>query len=339
MKSSKIPFISQNQSHFQRKFFSEYFWYGILGILAFVFLMNGVLTRGIEFVSNSISAAPQYQKGDSVKLEGEILQGQVNGLISFEDSDGTNRWLKSKDLDIIKYKGKAVIEGYIDNSEIDENFVIEVNKIYKILDPSTGPKIITKYMSLDNNLQIDLSNNSNYFVDLDLSGSILIKDLRTFRPIMKITPFTCMTEIANQDCGKIVYEGDKQNKFDTFLSLYSLKYYKINEGLWFVDNKEGKGYHLATTADTSMYQLSEYISFLNKDRVASEINARLSTLCTDTDYTMKESTNIELKKTNNNWFAIVKGLSQKDENIQCEIYLDDTSKQGVNFELRNVLPI
>ncbi len=109
-------------------------------------------------------------------------------------------------MDIIKYKGKAVIEGKIDNSEIDENYMIEVNRIYKIIDPATDPKIITKYMSLDNNLQINLSKNTNYFVDLDLSGSILIKDLRTFRPVMKITPFECDTKIANQDCGKIVYE-------------------------------------------------------------------------------------------------------------------------------------
>ena len=199
MKSTKIPFISQNQTQFQRKFFSHYFWYGILGIFAFVFLMNGVLMKGIDFIKNTISAAPQYQKGDTIKLEWEIIQGQNNGLISFIDSVWSKRWLKSKDLDIIKYKGKAVIEGKIDNSEIDENYMIEVNRIYKIIDPATDPKIITKYMSLDNNLQINLSKNTNYFVDLDLSGSILIKDLRTFRPVMKITPFECDTKIANQD--------------------------------------------------------------------------------------------------------------------------------------------
>ncbi len=69
MKSTKIPFISQNQTQFQRKFFSHYFWYGILGIFAFVFLMNGVLMKGIDFIKNTISAAPQYQKGDTIKLE------------------------------------------------------------------------------------------------------------------------------------------------------------------------------------------------------------------------------------------------------------------------------
>ena len=339
MKSTKIPFISQNQTQFQRKFFSHYFWYGILGIFAFVFLMNGVLMKGIDFIKNTISAAPQYQKGDTIKLEWEIIQGQNNGLISFIDSVWSKRWLKSKDLDIIKYKGKAVIEGKIDNSEIDENYMIEVNRIYKIIDPATDPKIITKYMSLDNNLQINLSKNTNYFVDLDLSGSILIKDLRTFRPVMKITPFECDTRIANQDCGKIVYEWDKLNKFDTFLSLFSLKYYKINEGLWFVDSKEWRWYHLATTTDASMYQLSEYISFLNKERLGSEINARLGMLCANPEHTMKETTNIELKKTNNNWFAIVKGIGMKDEKIQCEVYLNDSNKQNINFELRNVFPI
>ena len=339
MKSSKIPFISHNQSQFQRKFFWEYFWYGILGIIAFVFLMNGVLSKWVDFVTNTITSTPQYQKGDPIKLEGEILQGQANGLVSFEDGEGNNRWLKSNELDIIKYKGKAVIEGSIGNSEIDQTFIIEVRNILKVLDSSVGTKIITKYMSLDNNLQIDLTNNTNYFVDLDLTGSILIKDLRTFRPVMKITPFECMVELANQDCGKIVYEGDKQNKFDTFLSLYSLKYYKINDGLWFLDSKEWRGYHLATTADTSMYQLSEYISFLDKARIKDEINARLGALCTNPTFTMVSSDAIDVKKTNNNWFAIVKGRGMKDEEIQCELYLDDSNKQEVKFELRNIIPL
>ena len=62
-------------------------------------------------------------------------------------------------------------------------------------------------------------------------------------------------------------------------------------------------------------------------------------LCANPEHTMKETTNIELKKTNNNWFAIVKGIGMKDEKIQCEVYLNDSNKQNINFELRNVFPI
>jgi hypothetical protein len=42
---------------------------------------------------------------------------------------------------------------------------------------------------------------------------------------------------------------------------------------------------------------------------------------------MTQAENIELKKANNNRFAIIQGKSSKEEKIQCEVYLDDTSKQ------------
>lgn len=194
-------------------------------------------------------------------------------------------------------------------------------------------------MDIDFGLQIDLSDSPNHFVDLDSDNAVLIKDLRTFRTVMKIRSFLCDRRVDNTNCGKIVWEWEVQKKYDNFISLQSLNFFKLNQKERFVDDKQGRGYQITVTDDNTMYQLSEYIWLLWKDWIGWKIYDRLSSLCTNNEFTMTQSESFELKKSNNNWFAIIKGKSDKWETIQCEIYLDDSSKQGVNFELINILPL
>lgn len=260
-----------------------------------------------------------------------------NGYLEFIDKNQRHRFLKSSDLNLTAFSWKSIIVGRIDESSIEWNFVIDVNTIYQVM-ANTWSKLNTKYISIDQWLYITLQD-PNFFIDIDNYNNVIIKDLRTFRPALKIQSFACDRKFEDKNCGQLIREAENKKRFDNFISANSLKYYKINDAIRFTDDKNGKWYHITVTNDAILYQLSEYISIINKDRINWRIYDKLSTLCANNEFTMTQAENIEIKKANNNRFAIIQGKSSKDEKIQCEVYLDDTSKQIINFELVNILPL
>ncbi len=337
MKSSKIPFISRSQSQFQNKFFSEYIRYGILWCILLFFLLQWILNNGFNFVKWFIFAGWDYAIGQSVELEWQMKSVRSNGYIEFLDNNQRHRFLKSSDLNLSAFSWKSVIVWTINESSIEWNYIIDVSTVYQVLTNSWS-KLNTKYMNIDKWISITLQD-PNFFVDIDNYDNIIIKDLRTFRPALKIQSFACDRKFEDKNCGQLIREAENKKKFDNFISANSLKYYKINDTTRFTDDKYGKWYHVTVSNDAVLYQLSEYISIINKDRINWKIYDKLSTLCINNEFTMTQAENIELKKANNNRFAIIQGKSSKEEKIQCEVYLDDTSKQWVNFELVNILPL
>lgn len=55
-----------------------------------------------------------------------------------------------------------------------------------------------------------MSDDENYFVDMDTAGSLLIKDIRIFRPTMKITQFWCDDKLVENDCDKILQDAERR---------------------------------------------------------------------------------------------------------------------------------
>jgi len=338
MKSTKIPFVSRSQSQFQHKFLSEYIRYWLLFVFFLFFLWNGILLHGVRFIQTFINGWAEYAISSEVQLEWVIQEWLQDWFIWFKDTSNTEWLLKSTSLDISNYKGKVVIQGTITSSSIDWLYIVDVNTLYQVVTNDTQ-WLVKKYLDLGVWLQIDINNDQNYFIDLDPQGHILIKDIRTFRPSMKIVPFSCDRRYEDKNCGQIIREGENKRKFDSFISLGSMKYYKINNGLWFVDDKQGKWYHIFVSNDEIMYKLSEYISLQSKTQISSRIYDKLDTLCSNNEFTMTQAEEFEMKQTNNNRFAIIKWKSNKWDMIQCEIYLNDSSKQWINFELINILPV
>lgn len=338
MKSTKIPFISRSQSQFQHKFISEYIRYGFLIILFLFFVGNGIFSHGIQFVKTFVYGNSKQDIGSEVQLEWTIQVWSQDGLISFKDTHNTTWLLKSTTIDISNYKGKVVIVGKVTNTTIEGLYIIDVETLYQVINKE-HEWLVKKYLDIGMWLQVDVSTNENYFIDLDTQGALLIKDIRTFRPSMKIVEFLCDRRYEDKNCWQIVREWEQKKKFDSFISLGSMKYYKINNGLWFVDDKQGKWYHIYVSNDQNIYQLSEYISLRSKEQISSKIYDKLNTLCSNNEFTMNQAESFDLKQSNNNRFAIVKGKSSKWELIQCEIYLNDTNKQSVVFELINILPL
>lgn len=282
----------------------------------------------------------KYDIGTQVQLEWEIGSSQINGMTAFVDTNNTEWSLKSNDLDVSKYKGKSVIQGKISDFWIDGNYVIDVTKIFQII-KNDESKLVKKYATIDAGIQIDLSDNADYFIDLDTQNNIIIKSISTFRPVFKITPFLCDWQKDETNCGKIVREWENLPELmeNSFISLQSLKFYKTKNGTRFVDDKQGKGYTITVSDDNLMYSVSEYIGLLWKDWINWKIYDRLSSRCVNEEFVMTTSEWIDIKKMNNNRFAIIKWKSDKWASIQCEIFLDDSSKQSVNFEMVNILPL
>lgn len=257
--------------------------------------------------------------------------------MKFNDTHNNTRYLKSSDLNLSLFTWKSVVDWVISDNTLEWNYVIDVHTVYQLA-ANSGTKLNTKYLSINKWIGISLQD-PNYFIDLDAADNVIIKDLRTFRPALKIQSFACDRRYEDKNCGQLIREAENKRRFDNFISANSIKFYKINDNTWFTDDKYGKWYHITVTSDAILYQLSEYITIINKDRINWKIYDKLPALCTNNEFVMTQVESIELKNANNNSFAIIQWKSNKDEKIQCEVYLDDSNKQTINFELANILPL
>lgn len=286
-----------------------------------------------------LGMVPSYEIGKQVQIEGEIGESIGNGLLEFKQSNDKSRWIKSKVIDLSKYQGKSIVQGTIESIMSDWRYIMDVARVYQIID-STKPNILKKYYSIALGIYMDTTDDENYFVDIDRENNLFIKDLRTFRPSARITQFWCDDKVADKDCNAIIHNGETRKKQeDNFISLNGLKYYKLSDGNWFVDDKQGRGYHITVTDDRTMYYLSRFIFLLDRQYISGKIYDRLTSICRDNELVMSYSDSFELKNTNNNRFAILKWKTDAWDAVQCEIFLDDSSRQNMNMELVNMLPL
>lgn len=282
---------------------------------------------------------PKYEIGRDVQIEGELGESIWNGMLKFQQGELMSRAVKSKVVDLSKYQWKGILQGKIEAVMSDGRYVLDVERVYQIID-TNKPNIKKKYYDIDLGIYVDTSDDENYFVDTDQQSNIFLKDLRTFRPAARITQFWCDGGGWNKDCAKIVREGETRKKQeDSFISLNGLKYYKLSDGNRFIDDKQGRGYNITVTDDRTMYYLSRFVFLLDKQYISGKIYDRLTDLCKDNELIMTYSDSFELRKTNNNWFAILKWKTGAWDLVQCELFLDDGSKQGLNIEFMNMIPL
>ena len=298
-----------------------------------------MISSGRVMMKGLLGMIPRYEIGRQVQIEWEIGESIGNGLLEFKQTDLTSRWLKSKVIDLSKYKGKSILQGKIESIMNDGRYILDVARIYQIID-SSKPNILKKYYSIALWVYVDTSDDENYFVDIDASNNIFIKDLRTFRPAARVSQFRCDSAWWDKDCVKMVRDGEtKKKQEDNFISLNGLKYYKLSDWRRFVDDKQGRGYHVTVTDDRTMYYLSRFVFLLDKQYISGKIYDRLTALCRDNELVMNYSDSFELKNMNNNRFAILKWRDDVWNAVQCEIFLDDSSKQNLDMELVNMLPL
>ncbi len=301
-------------------------------------MVNGLVKSGRHFVESWFGGSKSYAVGQTVQLEGELGESLGNGLLEFKQGNELSRGVKSKVIDLSKYQGKSILQGMIADAMNDGRYIVDVSRVYQVID-TTKPNLLTKYYDIGLWLYVDVSDDENYFVDMDTAGSLLIKDIRIFRPTMKITQFWCDDKLVENDCDKILQDAERRWKYDNFISLNGLKYIKLADGNWFVDDKQGRWYRIVVTNDKAMYYLSRFVFLLDKQYISWKIYDRLDTLCKDNELTMTLAESFELKTLNNNWFAIIKGKDAKWSPVQCEIFLDDSSKQNLDLQLANMLPL
>lgn len=147
MKSTKIPFISREQSYFQSRFLSEYLWYGILVLIFVFFLVNGLVKSGRHFVESWFGGSKSYAVGQTVQLEGELGESLGNGLLEFKQGNELSRGVKSKVIDLSKYQGKSILQGMIADAMNDGRYIVDVSRVYQVID-TTKPNLLTKYYDI-----------------------------------------------------------------------------------------------------------------------------------------------------------------------------------------------
>lgn len=337
MKSRKISYIRQNSVQKQKNIF-VILTYITLGLLLMFFVINWVLKSSYFIAKDIIKWDITYTVWQNIKLQWEIWEVLGNGILKFTEDGGKIWTIKSKNINLLSYIWNAVIDGTIEWTNIDGTFMIDINRIYQVVENNNDNNLETKFYNVWYGLYVDIDD-PNYFVSY-LSGEVIIKDIRTFKPSVKITMRWCDESNPNKDCQKIVNNSEKK-QFDNFISSNGMKYYKMEDGSWFMDDKNWRWYLMYTSSDQTMFYVTKFIYLLNHNYIRSKIEDVLSTVCKDTENQLKSIDNFEIRYQNNNNFAILKWPSNVEWSyIQCEVLINDNdSTRDIVLESINIIPI
>lgn len=337
MKSKKLSYIRQNSIKKQKNVFII-LTYITLGLLFLFFLINWVVKSSYFIAKDIISWDVTYTIWQDLKLQWEIWDVLGNGILQFTEDNGKIWTIKSKSLNLLNYQGKAIIDGKIEWTNIDGTFMLDITKIVQVVENTNTNWLDNKFYNVWYGLYIDIDD-ENYFVSY-VSGEVIIKDVRIFKPSAKIIMRWCDDSDPIKDCQKIVNDGEKK-RFDNFISSNGMKYYKMEDGSWFLDDKNWRWYLIYSSSDQTMFYVSRFIYLLNRDYIRNKIEDSLATFCKDTENQLQSIDSFNIKYQNGNNFATLKwpGIVEWSY-LQCEILINDTdSTSDIKFESINIIPI
>lgn len=338
MKSKKIQNIKYKSVQKQRNIF-VLLTYIALGLLFLFFIINGVLKSSYFIAKDIIKGDITYTVGQRIKLQWEIGKVLGKGILDFTENEGKKWTIKSKNINLLNYPGNAIIDGSIEGTNIDGTFMIDVDRVYQSVESSSENGLETKYYDVWFGIYINIED-PNYFVSYT-SWEIIIKDVRIFKPVLKMSMWRCDKNNPDKDCQKIVNDGEK-NKFDNFISSNGLKYYKMEDWSWFLDDKNGRWYLIYTSNDQTMFYITKFVYLLDREYIRNSIENRLSNLCTDTENQLQSIDSFDIRYQNNNNFAIIRWPSVwwSGVNLQCEILINDSDHTNdIKLESINVIPL
>ncbi len=338
MKSRKIYYKRYNGIKKQKNIF-VILTYITLGLLFLFFLLNGVLKSSYFIAKDIVSWDITYTIWQDIKLQWIIWEVLGNGILKFTEKDSGKIWtIKSKNLNLLNYQWNSTIDGKIEWINIDGTFMIDVVKIYQVVENTNISWLEDKFYNVWFWLYVDIDD-PNYFVSY-VSGDVIIKDIRIFKPSAKITMWWCSDKDPSKDCQKIVNDGEKK-QFDSFISSNGMKYYKMWVGSRFLDDKNWRWYLIYASSDKTMFYVTKFIYLLNKDYIRDNIEWSLFTLCKDSENKLQSIDTFDIKYQNGNNFAILKWpWGSVWSYLQCEILINDSDNaEDVKYEPINIIPI
>ena len=313
-------------------------WYigsAIFVVVAIYMRMSGWLIsrRDITVALWNHRNQQTFLLGDSIELPWHLSPPLMQGVMWFTLSKNNQViGIKSSNLDITHYSWEVVIVGTVDQF-IGNQAVIDVYAT-KSADTTLHTKYKQYYQS-DHGIYINLTNHPHFIVQTS-GDNFVIKDTRLYTDVVTIEPFLC--EKSNNLTGCVaISQHLSGNAIDTFVSLHGLIFYKIATDTWQITDGRNHGYILIGE-DTIIYQLSTYMMVSDDALIEQLIRSQISNLCTRDGQTMVNIKRFEIRKQNNNTFAIIHGNTKNRNEAICQIRIDATDHE-LDLILVNVIKL
>ena len=232
---------------------------------------------------------------DEISLSGKIAD---NGdLISFSHTLGTQEygllWLKSKKIDLFKYKDNVYIQGIV--SDIKNNTpIIEVTSIVS-LDTDILSGDISEEDSI--NSGIVYINNAGLFFEPEffLTYKILSSDngeikiqTNDEKKNITINYFDCNKQISDKNCIALA-DSFSKSKETSIISPHGIEYFKLIEiKSWFFHNNDLFWYFINDVEKSDVASITKYIQSVNTNYINTKIKENIDILCKD--YTLNIAT-------------------------------------------------
>ena len=261
-----------------------------------------------------------YQYGQLIDFEWSIAWLEWHNIL-VKSIDYKEYIIKSTVVDIsrIRWKNKfsAIVVGY-DNGK----YILDIKNINPIDLKSINKPIYNKNMQL----YIDIPTDSLLLKDYDLinhENVISLKNKQTSLNDINIWLFDCT------NC------SSKKLTFD-FVNNGKLTFSKASDKDWVMSkNKTFLPIKIQSENQFILYQLSQYMQFVDPDRIYNYINKNISNICNNNIDYITSIDEFTTKYQNNQKFIIVKWITKSRSKYTCQIKINDEddkfSANLVNF--------
>ena len=260
----------------------------------------------------SVVSTANYQYGQVVDFEWFVVGLEWHNILA-QSTDYKKYIIKSTAIDISRIKWKNKFSGIIvwyDNGK----YIIDIKSV-KIVDiSSANSAIYNKNMQL----YINIPSDSQLLKDYDLinyNNVINLKNKKTNIDDVNIWLFDCA------DC------SSKKLTFD-FVNSSKLTFSKASDKDRLISkNKIYLPVKIQSTNQFIVYQLSQYLQYVDGDRIYNYINKNISTICNNNIDYITSIDEFTTKYQNNQKFIIVKWITKNRSKYMCQIKINDQNNK------------
>ena len=312
--------------------------YMSIGIFLLVVVAVGMSGRLMSWRDSTVALwnsrhHQTFLLGDMVELPWHLSPPLMQGVMWFTLSQNNQViGIKSSNLDITHSSGEIIVVGtvaqFIGNQPVIDVYATK----------STGAMLDAKYKQYyqsDHGIYINLTNHPHFIIQTSWD-LLVVKDTRLYTDVATIEPFLCEKSNNLTGCA-VLHTTLSGSAMDTFVSLHGLVFYKIATDTWQITDGRNHGYTIMGN-DNNMYQLSTHIKISDDALIEQLIRSQISNLCTYRGQTMVNIKHFDIRKQNNNTFAIIHGNTKNRNEAICQIRVDATDHE-LHLFLVNVIKL
>lgn len=278
-----------------------------------------------ENMSKTIETWNQLFIGDEVSLSGKIADNW--DLISFSHTLWAQEygllWLKSKKIDLFKYKDSVYIQGVV--SDIKNNTpIIEVTNIVSLETEILSWNIVEEESINSGIVYIKkawLFFTPEFFASYKIissdNGEIRIKSNDEEKDIV-INYFDCNKQISEKNCIGLA-DSFSKSKETSIISPHGIEYFKLIEiKSWFFHNSDLFWYFINDVEKADVADITKYIHSINTNYINTKIKENISSLCSDYNLNIVNINDYELSKNNEDLEVTINGNNEGNtKKLKC----------------------